>query len=83
MAWTREQIAERAAREMQAGFYVNLGIGIPTLMANYIPAGAGAASRSAHACGSAGNQRLARGQRDHLFKRSPIPACRGPRPAPV
>ena len=39
MAWTREQLAERAARELHDGFYVNLGIGIPTLVANYIPAG--------------------------------------------
>ncbi len=39
MPWTREQLAERAARELRDGFYVNLGIGIPTLVANYIPPG--------------------------------------------
>src|SRR5699024_2278066 len=39
MAWTREQMAQRAAQELQDGFYVNLGIGLPTMVANYIPEG--------------------------------------------
>ena len=48
MAWTHDQMAQRAAKELQDGFYVNLGIGLPTMVANHIPEGVDGWLQSAH-----------------------------------
>jgi 3-oxoacid CoA-transferase subunit B len=56
MAWTREEMAARAAQELRDGFYVNLGIGLPTLVANYIPPGMSVMLQSENDLINAGKQ---------------------------
>ena len=64
MALTREQIAQRIAQELRDGYYVNLGIGIPTLVANYIPQGMTVTLQSENGLLGRGRHQCREGNRD-------------------